>query len=51
MGLPVSKEPSARPGELNPPTGVRTGLNVEDLKQSFLDNLLCALGRVPLTTK
>lgn len=28
-------------------TGVRTGLSVDDLKQSFLDNLLCGMGRVP----
>src|SRR5215470_13865007 len=26
---------------------VRTGLSVADLKQSFLDNLFCGLGRVP----
>ena len=29
-------------------TSVRTGLSVADLKQSFLDNLLCAFGRVPM---
>jgi starch phosphorylase len=29
-------------------TGVRTGLTVEELKQSFLDNLFCALGRAPV---
>lgn len=28
--------------------GVRTGVSVDDLKQSFLDNLFCGLGRVPL---
>src|SRR5689334_9886892 len=27
--------------------GLRTGLSVEDIKQSFLDNLLCSMGRVP----
>src|SRR5262249_16003185 len=27
---------------------VRTGLTVADLKQSFLDNLFCSLGRVPM---
>jgi starch phosphorylase len=27
--------------------GVRTGLTVADLKQSFLDNLLCGMGRLP----
>src|SRR5690349_21229852 len=26
--------------------GVRTGLSVEDIKQSFLDNLFCGMGRV-----
>ena len=29
-------------------SGVRTGLSVADLKQSFLDNLFCGLGRVPM---
>ena len=33
---------------LSPGVGVRTGLSVADLKQSFLDNLFCALGRVPM---
>ncbi|MCK7529414.1 MAG: hypothetical protein MZV64_73625 [Ignavibacteriales bacterium] len=32
---------------MSPPPGVRTGLSVADLKQSFLDNLFCGLGRVP----
>jgi starch phosphorylase len=27
--------------------GVRTGLTVSDLKQSFLDNLFCGMGRMP----
>jgi glycogen phosphorylase len=27
--------------------GLRTGLKVEDIKQSFLDNLLYAKGRAP----
>jgi len=27
--------------------GVRTGSRVEDIKQSFLDNLFCSIGRVP----
>src|SRR5690349_7645290 len=26
--------------------GLRTGLSVEDIKQSFLDNLFCGMGRV-----
>jgi starch phosphorylase len=30
-----------------PATGVRTGSRVEDIKQSFLDNLFCSMGRVP----
>ena len=33
--------------ELSPGVGVRTGLSVADLRQSFIDNLLCDLGRVP----
>jgi starch phosphorylase len=31
-----------------PAAGPRCGSSVADLKQSFLDNLLCALGRVPM---
>jgi starch phosphorylase len=34
--------------EIPPETGVRTGLGVEDIKQSFLDNLFCGIGRVPV---
>ncbi len=30
-----------------PATGVRTGSRVEDIKQSFLDNLFCSIGRIP----
>ena len=26
--------------------GLRTGLSVEEIKQSFLDNLFCGMGRV-----
>jgi len=33
--------------ELSPGVGVRTGMSVRDLRQSFVDNLLCDLGRVP----
>jgi starch phosphorylase len=33
---------------LSPGVGVRTGTTVADLRQSFLDNLLCSLGRVPM---
>jgi starch phosphorylase len=33
---------------LSPGVGVRTGLSVADLRQSFLDNLFCSLGRVPM---
>jgi starch phosphorylase len=33
--------------DLSPAAGVRTGMGVQDIKQSFLDNLSCALGRVP----
>ncbi len=39
--------------QIPPETGVsarvRTGCSVPDLKQAFLDNLLCALGRIPAT--
>jgi starch phosphorylase len=34
--------------ECAPSTGVRTGLNVTDIKQAFLDNLFCGIGRVPM---
>src|SRR5215470_6656971 len=34
--------------ELSPSSGIRTGLTVADLKQSFLENLFCGLGRVPM---
>ncbi len=47
--MPKVKNPSvpnASDVELPVMTGVRTGLTVEDLKQSFLDNLFCGLGRV-----
>src|SRR5215831_3481983 len=33
---------------LSPGVGVRTGLSVADLRQSFLDNLLCSIGRAPM---
>ncbi len=36
-----------RAGDLRAGGGVRTGLGVDDLRQGFLDNLVCALGRVP----
>lgn len=31
----------------SPASGVRTGSRVEDIKQSFLDNLFCSIGRIP----
>ena len=34
--------------ELSAGIGVRTGMSVADLKQAFVDNLLCDLGRVPM---
>ena len=44
-----AKKPSpARSTELSPAVGVRTGHSVADLKQAFLDNLFCGLGRVPM---
>ncbi|MHC4741438.1 MAG: glycogen/starch/alpha-glucan phosphorylase, partial [Planctomycetota bacterium] len=35
-------------GNEAPIGGVRTGLSVEDIKQSFLDNLFCSIGRMPI---
>ncbi|HTU01760.1 MAG TPA: glycogen/starch/alpha-glucan phosphorylase [Candidatus Sulfotelmatobacter sp.] len=50
--MATTKKPKTAPrktsAELSPAAGVRTGLSVADLKQSFLDNLFCALGRTPL---
>jgi glycogen phosphorylase len=37
-----------RSRELSPGVGVRTGMSVADLRQSFLDNLFCGLGRAPM---
>src|SRR5215472_7616893 len=34
--------------ELSPGAGVRTGMSVADLKQSFIDNLFCGLWREPM---
>src|SRR6516162_3171461 len=34
--------------ELSPGVGVRTGMSVADLRQSFLDNLFCGIGREPM---
>src|SRR5262247_1492602 len=33
---------------LSPNVGLRTGMSVTDLRQSFLDNLFCSLERVPI---
>ena len=43
----VKKTSLRQSSELSPAAGTRCGLSVADLKQSFLDNLLCGLGRVP----
>jgi starch phosphorylase len=44
---PAKTKPTPRSSEPSPPAGTRCGLGVADLKQSFLDHLLCGLGRVP----
>lgn len=41
------KKPMIRSCDLCPGMGVRTGLSVQDIKQSFLDNLFCGMGRMP----
>jgi hypothetical protein len=41
----IKKSMRSRSTELSATAGIRTGTNVSDLKQSFLDNLLCGLGR------
>jgi starch phosphorylase len=38
---------SLKPTELSSHQAIRTGLSVEDIKQSFLDNLFYAMDRVP----
>jgi glycogen phosphorylase len=44
----MAKTPSRTKKAAAPPAaGVRTGSTVADLKQSFLDNLLCGFGRMP----
>jgi starch phosphorylase len=44
----MSKKPShLRSTELSAAAGVRTGSSASDVKQSFLDNLFCGLGRPP----
>ena len=45
---PTKKKSLPKSQDLSPAAGVRTGLSVADLKQSFLDNLFCGLGRVPM---
>ena len=41
------KESSQDSRKRTPAASVRTGSRVEDIKQSFLDNLFCSIGRVP----
>ena len=44
----IKKTSASQSTELSPVASTRCGLSVADLKQSFLDNLLCAFGRVPM---
>src|SRR5580765_410441 len=48
MASTTIKPPRRKSTDLSPASGVRTGLSVAELKQSFLDNLFCGLGRVPM---
>jgi len=41
------KRSSAKLNGIKAGTGIRTGLSVSDIKQSFLDNLFSGLGRIP----
>jgi glycogen phosphorylase len=43
-----SKSTTLLSAECPPATGVRIGLCAADIKQSFLDNLYCGLGRMPI---
>src|SRR5512144_442936 len=45
---PPKKKSLPQSHELSPTVGVRTGLSVADFNQSFLDNLFCGLGRMPM---
>ena len=45
---PANKNSLPNSHAFSPAAGVRTGHSVADLKQSFLDNLFCGLGRVPM---
>jgi hypothetical protein len=45
---PQKMKDEARSSTITPRfSGPRTGLNVEDIKQSLIDNLFCGMGRVP----
>jgi len=44
---PTKKRTVPQSSELSPAAGTRCGTNVADLRQSFLDNLFCGLGRMP----
>jgi glycogen phosphorylase len=44
---PAHEKSPPQSRELSLAASVRTGLNVAELKQSFLDNLFCGLGRLP----
>ena len=47
MTAHAQEDPRPTSSDLSPAAGTRCGMSVADLKQSFLDNLFCALGRVP----
>src|SRR5262245_22896248 len=46
--MPTTQSLRLKSCALSPGVDVRTGLGVADLRQSFLDNLFCSLGRVPM---
>jgi glycogen phosphorylase len=46
--MPTTQSLRLKSCALSPGVGVRTGMSVADLRQSFLDNLFCGLGRVPM---
>src|SRR6185503_19344161 len=47
MVMSTEKSPIIASGKTMPSEGIRTGSSVEELKQAFLDNMFCALGRMP----
>ncbi|KAB2640548.1 MAG: glycogen/starch/alpha-glucan phosphorylase [Verrucomicrobia bacterium] len=46
--IPTTQTAESNITEFSPATGQRCGMSIADIKQAFLDNLCCSLGRMPL---